>query len=250
VSKPFCVKFPIQDLNYILLLFFRMVVNKRLEFLLSFNFFIFPSITNEFLRKDIEPTPITNTNYMLIVITVDYIRKEIKFTILDLTKVFSDLFYKSFFRHNFWILFVIISRILLINNTDEFHFPLTQLFQSFSERIKQGFQAAGPVRPLTIRITRALNNLFICRSTWLRLIQILETFSAILTAAQAVVVGRGCKTWWACNIEKSKSNTFINTNISSCLYQCYCLSSHFTIRYYLIFPQKCKSVLYCLRLLR
>ena len=44
-----------------------------------------------------------------------------------------------------------------------------------------------------------------------------------------MVVGRGCKTWWACNIGKSKSNTFINTNISSCLYQCYCLSSHFTI---------------------
>ena len=31
-------------------------------------------------------------------------------------------------------------------------------------------------------------------------------------------------------------------NISSCLYQCYCLSSHFTIRYYSIFPQKCKDV--------
>ena len=30
--------------------------------------------------------------------------------------------------------------------------------------------------------------------------------------------------------------------ISSCPYQCYCLSSHFTIRYYFIFPQKCKSV--------
>ena len=58
MSKPFCVKFPIQDLNYILLLFFRMVVNKRHEFLLSFLFFFFPSITNEFLRKDIEPTPI------------------------------------------------------------------------------------------------------------------------------------------------------------------------------------------------
>ena len=72
-----------------------------------FSFFIFPSITNEFLRKDIEPTPITNTNYMLIVITVDYVRKEIKFVILDLTKVFSDVFYKSLFRHNFWILFFI-----------------------------------------------------------------------------------------------------------------------------------------------
>ena len=50
-------------------------------------------------------------------------------------------------------------------------------------------------------------------------------------------------------IAKSKSNTFINMNISSCLYQCYCLSSHFTIRYYFIFPQKCKSVLYFLHLL-
>ena len=50
---------------------------------------------DEFFRKDIEPTLITNTNYMLIVITVDYIRKEIKFTIWDLTKVFSDVFYKS-----------------------------------------------------------------------------------------------------------------------------------------------------------
>ena len=39
-------------------------------------------------------------------------------------------------------------------------------------------------------------------------------------------MGRGCKTWWACNIEISKSNTFINTNIRSSLYQCYCLSSH------------------------
>ena len=57
------------------------------------------------------------------------------------------------------------------------------------------------------------------------------------------------KTWWACNIEKSKSNTFFNTNTSSCLYQCYCLSSHFTIHYYFIFPQKCKSVLYFLQLL-
>ena len=57
------------------------------------------------------------------------------------------------------------------------------------------------------------------------------------------VVGRGCKTWCACNIEKSKSNTSINTNISSCLYQCYCVSSHFTIRDYFIFPQKLKSVL-------
>ena len=61
-----------------------------------FSFFIFPSITNEFLRKDIEPTPITNTNYMLIVITVDYVRKEIKLVILDLTKVFSDYFIKAF----------------------------------------------------------------------------------------------------------------------------------------------------------
>ena len=50
---------------------------------------------------------------MLIVITVDYVRKEIKFVILDLTKVFSDVFYKSLFRHNFWILFVITSRIPL-----------------------------------------------------------------------------------------------------------------------------------------
>ena len=33
---------------------------------------------------------------MLIVINVDYIRKEIKFIILDLTKVFSDVFYKTF----------------------------------------------------------------------------------------------------------------------------------------------------------
>ena len=78
-----------------------------------FSFFIFPSITNEFLRKDIEPTPITNTNYMLIVITVDYVRKEIKLVILDLTKVFSDVFHKSLFPHNFWILFVITSRIPL-----------------------------------------------------------------------------------------------------------------------------------------
>ena len=35
----------------------------------------------------------------------------------------------------------------------------------------------------------------------------------------------------------------INMNISSCLDQCYHLSSHFTIRYYFIFPKKCKSVL-------
>ena len=42
---------------------------------------------------------------------------------------------------------------------------------------------------------------------------------------------RGCKAWWACNIEKSKSNTFnLKTNISSFLYQCYCLFSHSTIR--------------------
>ena len=41
-----------------------------------------------------------------------------------------------------------------------------------------------------------------------------------------------------------------NMNISSCPYQCYCLPSHFTIRYYFIFPQKCKSVvLYFLLLL-
>ena len=52
-----------------------------------------------------------------------------------------------------------------------------------------------------------------------------------------------------CNIEKSESNTFINTNTSSCLYQRYCLSSHFTIRYYFIFPHKGKSVLYFLHLL-
>ena len=38
-------------------------------------------------------------------------------------------------------------------------------------------------------------------------------------------------------------------NISSCLYQCYCLTSHFTTRYYLSFPKKCKSVLYFLHLL-
>ena len=45
-----------------------------------------------------------------------------------------------------------------------------------------------------------------------------------------MVVGRGeGGAKWACNIGKSKSNTFINTNISSCLYQCYCSSSHFTI---------------------
>ena len=57
------------------------------------------------------------------------------------------------------------------------------------------------------------------------------------------------KTWWACNFEKSKSNTFFNSNTSSCLYQCYCLSSHFTTHYYFIFPQKCKRVLYFLQLL-
>ena len=34
----------------------------------------------------------------------------------------------------------------------------------------------------------------------------------------------------ACNVEKSKSKTFSNTNISSFLYQCCCLSSHSTIR--------------------
>ena len=51
------------------------------------------------------PRYITNTNYMLIVITVDYVRKEIKLVILDLTKVFSDVFHKSLFRHNFWIFF-------------------------------------------------------------------------------------------------------------------------------------------------
>ena len=56
------------------------------------------------------------------------------------------------------------------------------LDQIRSERVKQGFHAAEPVRPLTISNTRALNGLF----TWLRLIQILEKFSAILTAAQAV----------------------------------------------------------------
>ena len=39
-------------------------------------------------------------------------------------------------------------------------------------------------------------------------------------------------------IAKSKSNTFINMNISSCLYQCYCLYCHFTICNYFIFPQK------------
>ena len=61
--------------------------------------------------------------------------------------------------------------------------------------------------------------------------------------------GKGVHNLWACNIEKSKSNTFINMNITSCLYQCYCLSSHFTIRDYFIFPQKCKSVLYFLHLL-
>ena len=44
---------------------------------------------------------------------------------------------------------------------------------------------------------------------------------------QRVVVLRGCKTWWVCKIEKSKSNTFIN--ISSCLYLCYSLSSHLPI---------------------
>ena len=46
---------------------------------------------------------------------------------------------------------------------------------------------------------------------------------------------RGCKNWWTCKIEKSKSNTFINMNISSCFYQCYCLSSQLSIRYYYIF---------------
>ena len=66
---------------------------------------------------------------------------------------------------------------------------------------------------------------------------------------QWVIVGRGCKTWWACNIKKSKSNNFINMNISNCLYQCYWLSSHFTIHYYFIFSQKCKRVLYFLHLL-
>ena len=54
----------------------------------------------------------------------------------------------------------------------------------------------------------------------------------------------------ACKIERSKSKAFINMNISSCRYQCYCLSSYFTICYYFIFPQKCKSVLYFLHLLR
>ena len=33
-------------------------------------------------------------------------------------------------------------------------------------------------------------------------------------------------------------------NISSCLYQCYCLSLPLTIRDYFIFPQKCMNVLY------
>ena len=50
-------------------------------------------------------------------------------------------------------------------------------------------------------------------------------------------------------VAKSKSNTFINMNIKNLPYWRYCLSSHFTIRYYLIFPQKCKSVLYFLHLL-
>ena len=64
---------------------------------------------------------------------------------------------------------------------------------------------------------------------------------------------RGCGGGWYCeggakpdglviSVEKSKSNTFINMKISSCLYQCYCLSSHLTIRYYFFLPKKCKSV--------
>ena len=64
------------------------------------------------------------------------------------------------------------------------------------------------------------------------------------------VVGSECK--WKGGAKPDglvKSNTFVNMNISSCLYQCYCLSSHFTIRYYFIFPQKCKSILYFLHLL-
>ena len=71
-------------------------------------------------------------------------------------------------------------------------------------------------------------------------------------------MGRGG--WWVVSVSGKgvqkpdrlvlieKSNTFINMNISSCLYQCYCLSS-LKIRYCFIFLQKCKSVLYFLHLL-
>ena len=39
-------------------------------------------------------------------------------------------------------------------------------------------------------------------------------------------------------------------NISSCLYQCYCLSSHFTIRYYFIFLTEINSRYYGLSLVK
>ena len=57
----------------------------------------------------------------------------------------------------------------------------------------------------------------------------------------SMVVIRGCKTWWACKIEKSKSNTFIIKNISSRLCQCYCLSAHFTIRHISFFLKNARA---------
>ena len=50
-------------------------------------------------------------------------------------------------------------------------------------------------------------------------------------------------------LRNQNQTLFFNSNTSSCLYQCYCGSSHFTIHYYFIFPQKCKSVPYFLQLL-
>ena len=46
-----------------------------------------------------------------------------------------------------------------------------------------------------------------------------------------------------CNIEKSKSNTFINMNISSYLYQCYCLSSQFQFIFISFFFKNARA--YC-----
>ena len=48
---------------------------------------------------------------------------------------------------------------------------------------------------------------------------------------------------------RNQNQTLINMNISSCLYQCYSLSSHFAIRYYFISLKKARASCIFLHLL-